>query len=133
MHNLPYSLALACLLSIASLQAAAAPQPVLPRTIPLIRRSRAQRNATEWLQAHKNRIETKYGVAQAGNRKRASGLNLCVVQTVFPGLRLTFPSLTNQGADSDYFGTVAVGTPPVSYNVILDTGSSCVLCTMLLS
>ena len=27
-------------------------------------------------------------------------------------------------SDSSYFGTVAVGTPPVAFNVILDTGSA---------
>lgn len=32
--------------------------------------------------------------------------------------------MTNQNADSSYFGTVAIGTPSVSFNVILDTGSA---------
>lgn len=33
-------------------------------------------------------------------------------------------SMTNQNGDSSYFGSLAIGTPPVSYNVILDTGSA---------
>ena len=32
--------------------------------------------------------------------------------------------ITNQNADSSFFGSLAVGTPPVSFNVILDTGSA---------
>ena len=38
----------------------------------------------------------------------------------------TLRSLTNQNADSSFYGSIAVGTPAISYNVILDTGSSCV-------
>lgn len=33
-------------------------------------------------------------------------------------------SVIDQGGDSNYYGTVAVGTPAVAYDVILDTGSS---------
>lgn len=37
---------------------------------------------------------------------------------------LTSRSLTNQNADSSFYGSIAVGTPAISYDVILDTGSS---------
>jgi hypothetical protein len=36
-------------------------------------------------------------------------------------------SLTNQYGDTSFFGSIAVGTPPESFNVILDTGSSYVI------
>lgn len=35
-----------------------------------------------------------------------------------------FNLLTNQDSDTSYYGSLAIGTPPVSYEVILDTGSS---------
>jgi hypothetical protein len=36
-------------------------------------------------------------------------------------------SLPDVFASYSFFGSVAVGTPPVAYDVILDTGSSCAL------
>ncbi|KAH9857278.1 acid protease [Lenzites betulinus] len=107
-----YSLALSCLLALAHNNVLAAPSPSaapLPAPITLTRRSRTQRNATEltaWLKKQKDLLETKYG--GSSQRKRASGFNL----------------LTNQNADSSYYGSIAVGTPAISYDVILDTGSS---------
>ncbi|KAG0700173.1 aspartic peptidase domain-containing protein [Suillus ampliporus] len=32
-------------------------------------------------------------------------------------------SIVNQGIDTGYYGIIAIGTPPASYDVILDTGS----------
>ncbi|KAH9926259.1 aspartic peptidase domain-containing protein [Epithele typhae] len=113
MHLLPHSLALSCLLSIATQQAVAAPsapatrRAAAPQTIPLVRRSRSSHNSTEWLLSQKHGIESKY-TSSGQSRKRANGLNL----------------LTNQNADSSYYGSIAVGTPAISYNVILDTGSA---------
>ncbi|KAI0351375.1 acid protease [Trametes cingulata] len=112
MHLLPYSLAVSCLLLLAHDQALAAPSPSttpIPRSIPLLRRSRPQRNSSElsnWLKSQKEILEAKY--SSNPQRKRASGFNL----------------LTNQNADSSFYGSIAVGTPAISYNVILDTGSS---------
>ncbi|EGN95223.1 hypothetical protein SERLA73DRAFT_187569 [Serpula lacrymans var. lacrymans S7.3] len=104
------SLTLTVLLSISS-DAFAAPRSsfALPgQSIPLVRRSQHQKNATEWGIWAKNERENlmaKYGAAP---QKRSSGTNL----------------ITNQNADSSFFGSVAIGTPAVAFDVILDTGSS---------
>ncbi|KAJ8473597.1 hypothetical protein ONZ45_g16240 [Pleurotus djamor] len=76
--------------------------------IPMKRQPYAWRNADEfpaWASAHKQRLQSKYG---SPTSKRATGINL----------------LTNQNADTSYYGSLAIGTPPVAYDVILDTGSS---------
>jgi len=65
----------------------------------------------QWAKSQREALKAKYGVATADSdpvQKRSSGTNL----------------LTNQGADSSFYGSLAIGTPPISFNVILDTGSA---------
>jgi cathepsin D len=82
------------------------PQPI---TIPIVRRSgveKRDRTVDEWVNlAHS--IKSKYAPS-TGSTPRS----------------LVTVSTTNQQADTSYFGTLRVGTPPQSYNVILDTGSA---------
>jgi len=76
----------------------------LQRRVP---QARSADDIAAWAKMHKQNVEAKYGNPSL-MKKRSSGQNLIV----------------NQAADSSFFGSVAVGTPPVAYNVILDTGSA---------
>lgn len=79
-------------------------------SMPLVRRNLEERDAASivaWAKANKENLEVKYGSPSA-KRKRSSGTNL----------------LVNQNSDSSFYGSLAIGTPPTSFNVILDTGSS---------
>lgn len=77
--------------------------------IELVRRSRAVKGDS-WFDSERETLRSKYNSPNAfkPSKKRSSGTNL----------------LVNQNADSSYYGSLAIGTPPVSYNVILDTGSA---------
>lgn len=102
---------LAVLLSAITSNVLAIPQPIPPTglSMNLLKRTRPTRTEEEWgawAKSQKDMLTTKYGGAQVD--KRSSGTNL----------------LVNQNYDSSFYGSLAIGTPAVSYNVILDTGSA---------
>ncbi|PPQ79697.1 hypothetical protein CVT25_003271 [Psilocybe cyanescens] len=104
------SLLAAILLSVSS-SCSAAPQTngQTGQTMPLKKRAPPARTEEEWgvwAKNHREGLEAKYGNPK--HDKRATGTNL----------------ITNQNGDSSYFGSLAIGTPPTAYNVILDTGSA---------
>jgi hypothetical protein len=76
----------------------------LHRRVP---QARSSDEISAWAKSHKLNTEAKYG-NPSSIQKRTSGQNLIV----------------NQNADSSFFGSVAIGTPAVAYDVILDTGSA---------
>lgn len=73
-----------------------------------IRRSSKPRGIEHYAAAADN-LRAKYGYAPSTKHKRQTSQSI---------------PTTNQNADSSYFATVTVGTPPQPFNVILDTGSS---------
>ncbi|KAJ3730003.1 aspartic peptidase domain-containing protein [Lentinula guzmanii] len=104
---------LAMLVSLSANTVLAAPRPSSPQSLSMNLKRRAPEarsadNIGNWAQAHKLNVEAKYRKTASSVEKRNSGQNLVV----------------NQKADSSFFGSLAVGTPPVAYDVILDTGSA---------
>ncbi|KAI6042053.1 acid protease [Pisolithus marmoratus] len=106
--------------------------PVTGRTIPLRRRS-----FSPHLDAHQRGQIAKFqrDVVLAryfgGERpsRRSTGDNLWVhavpkMSTAANGGGAALCSLVDQSYDSGYYGSLAIGTPPVSFNLLLDTGSS---------
>ncbi|KAG6329157.1 hypothetical protein ID866_9933 [Astraeus odoratus] len=79
------------------------------QTMTLARRSPSRRTVDDWAtwaQREREFLTLRYG--DSGLQKRSEGMNL----------------LTNQNGDSSYYGSLAIGTPAVSFDVILDTGSA---------
>ncbi|KAJ7252761.1 acid protease [Mycena haematopus] len=74
----------------------------LRRTVP-----RSPDDSGVWAKARREGLIAKYG-GPTTPTKRSTGVNL----------------LVNQGGDASFFGSLAIGTPAVSYDVILDTGSA---------
>lgn len=82
---------------------------IVGRSIPIRRLNPPSQNLTLVAQHAKDQrdlLAVKYGGQSL--QQRSTGYNLIV----------------NQRVDTGYYGTIAIGTPPVSYDVILDTGSS---------
>ncbi|KIK09781.1 hypothetical protein K443DRAFT_671105 [Laccaria amethystina LaAM-08-1] len=82
-----------------------------PIHLPLARRSSGNRDIDYYISAAKH-LQGKYNITGKSYSPRGKRGTSASIQTI------------NQQTDSSYLGSVSIGTPPQSFNVVLDTGSS---------
>ena len=83
-------------------------------TVPLVRRAPSRPNSAERYQAMASSLRNKYSAkGSSGAQKRQGSSSV---------------ALEDLSLDSSYSAQLQIGTPPQTFSVIMDTGSSCVLC-----
>ncbi|KAK7692175.1 hypothetical protein QCA50_003796 [Cerrena zonata] len=78
-------------------------------SLPLNRRSLHHNLTLEKITAAADNLRFKYGIKSAVEKRQGQSAAIPVI---------------NQRTDSSYLGNVAIGTPPQTFSVVLDTGSS---------
>lgn len=73
-----------------------------------------------WAQAERSKLMVKYGVAVPASERKRLGRKQGRSRKRSPG----YVPLTNALSNTEFYGTIEIGSPPQPFSVILDTGSA---------